>query len=56
MTQAAGQLQGLPGVIEGAILAGMSQIKINIDGQTAGQVLTPYVSAGMGGMVLAVTK
>ena len=56
MTEAAGQLKGLPGVIEGAILAGMSQIKINIDGQTAGQVLTPYVSAGMGGMVLAVTK
>ena len=56
MVQAAGELQGLPGVIEGAILAGMAQVKIYIDGQTAGQVLTPYVGANMAGRVLMATK
>lgn len=56
MTEAAGQLKGLPGVIETAILSGMAQVRVYIDGQTAGQVLTPYVGAGMGGMVMAMTK
>jgi hypothetical protein len=56
MTAAAGKLDGLPGVIEQAILDGMAQVQITIDGQTAGEVLTPYVAAGMGGKILMVTK
>ena len=48
MTAAAGKLDGLPGVIEQAILDGMAQVKVFIDGYTAGQVLSPYVSNYMG--------
>ena len=56
MTAAAGQLKGLPGVIENAILSGMSKITINIDGQQAGNILTPYVGGAMGGIVTRMTK
>lgn len=56
MSAAAGQLKGLPGVIEGAIMSGMSGIKIYIDGQLAGNVLTPYVNSGMAGILAGLTK
>lgn len=56
MSAAAGQLKGLPGVIEGAIMSGMSGIKIYIDGQQAGNVLTPYVNSGMAGILAGLTK
>ena len=56
MAEAAGTMKGLPGVIESAIIAGMAKIKINIDGQQAGNILTPYVNASMAGIVTAMTK
>ena len=56
MTQAATTMKGLPAVIEGAIKSGMSGIRIYIDGQEAGQVLTPYVNAAMGGDITALIK
>ena len=56
MTAAAGQLKGLPGVIEGAIMSGMSGIKIYIDGQLAGNVLTPYVNSGLAGVLAGIQR
>ena len=56
MSAAAGTLKGLPGQIEGAIISGMSRIKIIIDGQQLGSTIEPYVSTGMGGRVLMATK
>ena len=56
MTAAAGQLKGLPGVIEGAIMSGMSGIKIYIDGQLAGNVLTPYVNSGLAGILAGIQR
>ena len=44
MSQAAGTLQGMPGLVESAILHGMSQIKVYIDGSLAGGVLSPVVN------------
>ena len=49
-------LNGLPAVIEGAIVSGMSGIKVYIDGYTAGQALGPYLNPGYGGMVMKMTK
>jgi hypothetical protein len=34
----------------------MSQIKIFIDGATAGQVLTPYVNSNIGGILAGITR
>ena len=56
MTQAAGELKGMPGLVESAILRGMSQIKVYIDGATAGNILTPYVSKKMGGLFGSLAK
>ena len=56
MIQAAGTLEGMPGLVEAAIVRGMSNIKIFIDGATAGKVLSPYVGAQMGGIVAALSK
>ena len=56
MVEAAGTMKGLPGVIESAIITGMSQIRINIDGQQAGNILTPYVNASMAGVITALVK
>ena len=56
MTAAAGQIKGLGGVIESAITSGMSGIKIYIDGQLAGNVLTPYINSGMAGIVAGLTR
>jgi len=44
-------LQGLPARIGAEIAAAMGGIKVYIDGQTAGSVLTPYVNAGLGSAV-----
>ena len=49
-------LQGLPAVLEGAIISGMSGIKVFIDGYAAGQALGPYLNPGYGGMVMKMTK
>ena len=56
MAEAAGTMKGLPGVIEGAILAGMGKIKIYIDGQQAGGILTPYVNTVMAGVLTGIVK
>jgi len=56
LSKATDRINGLPGIIEDAITTAMSGIRIEIDGQTAGQVLTPYISAGMGGFVMAMEK
>ena len=56
MSEAATTMKGLPGVIEGAILAGMGKIKVYIDGQQAGGVLTPYVNSALYGMVTGIIK
>lgn len=56
MTEAAGTMKGLPGVIEGAIITGASKIKIYIDGQQAGGILTPYVNNAMAGVITALVK
>lgn len=55
MTEAAGTMKGLPGTIESAILRGMSQIRIYIDGQQAGAALTPSINSILGGIVKGVT-
>ena len=44
MLQAAGTLEGMPALVYDAILAGMSQIKIFIDGQQAGGILSPFIN------------
>ena len=49
-------MKGLPGVIEGAILAGMGKIKVYIDGQQAGGILTPYVNNVMAGVLTGIVK
>lgn len=56
MSEAAGTMKGLPGVIEGAILAGMGKIKVYIDGQQAGGILTPYVNNAMAGVLTGIVK
>ena len=56
MSEAAGTLKGMPGQIEGAILKGMSQIKIYIDGQAAGRALTPTMNGAFGGILANLTK
>ena len=56
MSEAATTMKGMPGVIEGAILNGMGKIKIYIDGQQAGGILTPYVNASMAGAITALVK
>ena len=56
MTSAAGALKGMPAQVEQAILNGMSQIRIFIDGAQAGAVLSPYMATQMGGMVVTMTK
>ena len=56
MTEAATTMKGLPGVIEGAILTGMGKIKVYIDGQQAGGIITPYVNSVMAGVVAGIVK
>lgn len=56
MSAAAGTLKGMPGMVENAIIRGMGQIKIYIDGQQAGGVLTPYVNQGLANVLAALTR
>ena len=58
MSQAAGTLQGMPAQVYSAIIAGMSQIKIYVDGMQMGGALTPYINSAMNGalMGLGITK
>ena len=56
MTEAATTMKGLPGVIEGAILTGMGKVKIYIDGQQAGGVLTPYVNSVLAGALMGIVR
>ena len=56
MSAAAGTLKGMPGQVEEAILRGMANVKIYIDGQQAGNVLTPYVNSAMAGILAGLTK
>ena len=56
MSSAAGTLKGMPGQVEEAIIRGMSGIKIYIDGQQAGSVLTPYLNSGLAGVLATFTK
>ena len=56
MSEAATTMKGMPGVIEGAILNGMGKIKIYIDGQQAGGILTPFINASMAGAITALVK
>ena len=46
----------MPAQVEQAILNGMSQIRIFIDGAQAGAVLSPYVATQMGGVLVTMTK
>ena len=56
MSAAAGTLKGMPGQVEEAILRGMANVKIYIDGQQAGNVLTPYVNQSLAGFLAGFTK
>ena len=56
MTTAAGTLKGMPGQVEAAIIRGMSQIKIVIDGQQMSNAIEPHMSSSMGGRVYMLTK
>ena len=56
MSAAAGTLKGMPGQVEEAILRGMASVKIYIDGQQAGNVLTPYVNQSLAGFLAGFTK
>ena len=47
---------GLPGQITSAIYDAISQVRLFIDGQVAGQILTPYISFGMAGNLLEMTQ
>ena len=56
MATAAGTMKGLPGAMEAAIRSALSQMNIYLDGQSVGNVMTPYVSQGMGSVVKAITR
>ena len=53
MTAAAGTLKGMPGAVEAAIIRGMSGIKIYIDGQQMGNVVSPYVNSALAGVLMS---
>ena len=50
------EFRGLPAAVAAAVESGMAKVKIYIDGQSAGQVLTPYIGGTMGKKILAMTK
>jgi hypothetical protein len=56
MSNAARILQVMPSQVESAIISGMSQIKIYIDGQQAGSAVAPYVDSAMGGVLAMVRR
>ena len=52
MKNATDNLRNMPAEMRQAVIEGMSAMSINIDGQTAGSVLAPYVGGSLGLMVL----
>lgn len=56
MTQAANTMSGLPGQMESAVLNGLSGVRIYIDGQAAGEILSPYVSGYLGNSLRTIVK
>ena len=56
MTLAAGQLQGLPGIIDAAIKSGMAGIHIYMDSQQVGTVVSPVVNGIFAQKVHALVK
>lgn len=55
MTEAAENMMNLPKMVEDAVIDGMSQVKIYIDGQQAGNAVAPFVDGALGG-ILALTR
>ena len=51
ISSAASILQVMPAQVESAIISGMSQIKIYIDGQQVGNTVAPFVDSAMGGVL-----
>ena len=56
MSTAANTLKGMPAEVYDAILKGLSNVKIYIDGQQAGTALAPYVSSAMAGALMTFNK
>jgi hypothetical protein len=55
MSAAAEDMMSLPALVENAVINGMSQVKIYIDGQQAGTAVAPFVDGALGG-ILALTR
>ena len=51
MTAAAEDMMALPALVENAVISGMSQVKIYIDGQQAGTAVAPFVDVALGGIL-----
>ena len=56
MTNAAKNMNGLPAQIRAAVMDGMANVKIYIDGYPMGQVMTPYINNSMGKLLAGVTR
>lgn len=56
LSAAAGEIRGLGGIVEAAILDGMSQIRIYIDGESVGRAVSPHVGGIMGSQLKALVK
>ena len=56
MTEAADQIKTIPGVVGQAVADALSRIRVEIDGETAGRVISDYVGAGMGGEVMRMVR
>ena len=56
MTSAAKNMNGLPAQIRAAVMDGMANVKIYIDGYPMGQVMTPYINNSMGKLLAGVTR
>lgn len=52
LENASDNMRNLPAEMRQAVIEGMGAMSINIDGQTAGSVLAPYVGGSLGLMVL----
>lgn len=56
MTNAAKNMNGLPAQIRAAVMDGMANVKIYIDGYPMGQVMTPYINNSMGKLLAGATR
>lgn len=52
MKNATDNLRNMPAEMRNAVIEGMSGISINIDGQSAGNIMAPYIGGSLGLMVL----